>query len=134
MWLDVGVGRAEQLPGALDREALDDIDEFAAAVEAVAGIAFERLVAHLVPERLAHRAAHDVLRGDELDPVALAASLVVERPAHRRVGVGERRPAWAPTRKCTAGLIRLRTPGERALRARQQRTWRYSVKYYVYSV
>ena len=62
----------------------------AAAVEAVAGIALERLVADLVPERLAHGAAHDVLRGDELDPDALAARLVVERGAHLRIGVGER--------------------------------------------
>ena len=62
----------------------------AAAVEAVAGIALERLVADLVPERLAHGTAHDVLRSDELDPDALAARLVVERGAHLRIGVGER--------------------------------------------
>ena len=87
--LDVGVGRAEQRLRALDDEAFDDVDILAAAVEAIPGIALECLVAHLVSERLAHRAAHDVLGGDELDLDALAARLVVQRFAHRRIGVGE---------------------------------------------
>ena len=88
--LDVGVGRAEERLRALDGEALDDVDVLAAAVEAVSGITLQRLVAHLVSERLAHRSAHDVLRCDELDLGALAARLAVERFAHRRVGIGQR--------------------------------------------
>ena len=90
MWLDIGVGGAEQLLCARDGEAFDHIDMLAAAVEAVAGIALERLVADFVAERLAHRAAHDVLRSDELDPGALAARLVVKRGAHFRIGINER--------------------------------------------
>ena len=82
--LHVGVGRAEELLCPLDGEALDDVDVLAAAVEAPPGVAFERLVADLVPERLAHRAARDVLRGDELDVGALAPRLALERLAHRR--------------------------------------------------
>ena len=49
-----------------------------------------RLVSDLVSERLSHRAAHDVLRGEQLDLAPLAASLCVECFAHRSVGVGER--------------------------------------------
>ena len=43
----------------------------------------------LVPERLAHRPAHDVLRGDELDLRALADRLGIERLAHRGIGLRE---------------------------------------------
>ena len=89
MRLHVGVGGAEEFLCALDGEALDDVDVFSAPVEAVSGITLQRLVADLVSERLAHRAAHDVLRGDELDLDALAPRLVVERLAHRRIGLGE---------------------------------------------
>ena len=89
MRLHVGVGGAEEFPCALDGEALDDVDVFAAPVEAVSGITLQCLVADLVSERLAHRAAHDVLRSDQLDLGALAARLVVERLAHRRIGLGE---------------------------------------------
>ena len=62
--LHVGVSGTKEFPRALDGEALDDIHILAAAVEAVAGIALQRLVADLVSELLAHRAAHDVLRSD----------------------------------------------------------------------
>ena len=89
MRLDVGIGGAEEFLRALDGEAFDDVDVLSAPVEAVSGIALQRLVADLMPERLAHRAAHDVLRGDELDLGALAARLVVERLAHRGIGLGE---------------------------------------------
>ena len=89
MRLHVGIGGAEKVPCALDSEAFDDVDVLAAAVEAVSGIALQRLVADLVSKRLAHRAAHDVLRGNELNLDALAARLVVERLAHRRIGLGE---------------------------------------------
>ena len=88
--LNIGVDRAEERLRALDGEALDDVDILAAAVEAVSGIAFERLVADLVSKRLAHRSAHHILRGDELDLGPLPARLAVERFAHRRVGVGQR--------------------------------------------
>ena len=53
--LDVGVDRAEEFPCALDGEALDDVDVLAAAVKTVSRITLQRLVAHLVSERLAHR-------------------------------------------------------------------------------
>ena len=88
--LHVGIGSAEEFLRAFDGEALDDVDKLAAPMEAVAGIALERLVADLVPERLAHGAAHHVLRSDELDPDALAARLAGERDANLRIGVGER--------------------------------------------
>ena len=87
--LHVGVSGTKEFPRALDGEALNDVDVLAAAVEAVAGIALQRLVADLVSERLAHGAAHDVLRGEELNLGTLAARLVVEGLAHRRIGLGE---------------------------------------------
>ena len=58
------------------------------------GFLFDVIPAHA--SAVAHRAAHDILRGDELDPVALAARLAFERRAHRRVGVGERAPGMGP--------------------------------------
>ena len=69
--LDAG-GLAEELLGALDREALDLVDEFAAAVVALAGIALGVLVGEA-----AALGGHDGRRGvvlarDELDVLLLA--------------------------------------------------------------
>ena len=65
--------RAEQLLGALDRQRLGDVDELAAAVVALARIALGVLVGHHRALRLEHRPRDDVLGGDQLDLVLLAA-------------------------------------------------------------
>ncbi len=80
---------AEQLAGPLDRQVLGHVDELAAAVVALAGIAFGILVRHHRTLRFHHGAAHDVLAGDQLDLVALAAKLVGDGGKERGVTGGK---------------------------------------------
>ncbi len=89
MRLHVGVGAVEQFAGALDRRPLDDVDELAAAVEALAGVALEGLVGDRVAERVEHRAARDVLRRDQFDLRPLALELVGERIGDQRVALAQ---------------------------------------------
>ena len=91
MRLDVGEARAEQLLHALDREGFRDVDVLAAAVIALARQAFGIFVGQHRALRLEHRAADDVLRGDQLDLVALAAELLADHIGDLGIGVGERR-------------------------------------------
>ena len=71
--LDVGVLRAEELLGAVDGELLDDVDVFAAAIPAAAGVALGVFVGEHGALRLHHGGRGEVFRGDQLDVVALAA-------------------------------------------------------------
>ena len=71
--LHVGELAVEQPLGALDGEFLGDVDELAAAVIAPARIALGVFVGHHRALRLEHGAGDDVLGGDQLDLVALAA-------------------------------------------------------------
>ena len=80
---------AEEPAGPLDRQVLGDVDELAAAVVAPARIALGVLVGHHRALRLEHGAADDVLRGDQLDLVALAAELVADGAGDLRVAGGE---------------------------------------------
>ena len=68
-----------------------DVDELAAAVVALARIAFRVFVGQHRPLRLEHGARDDVFRGDELDLVALAAEFELDRAGDLRIGPGERR-------------------------------------------
>ncbi len=86
MGLDVGKGGAEQLLGPLDGQSLGDVDIFAAAVIALAGIAFSILVGQDGPLRLQHRLGDDVLRRNQLDLVALAVQFVFYRVEDFRIG------------------------------------------------
>ena len=88
--LHVGEAAAKEPAGTLDRELLDDVDELATAVVAPAGIAFGVLVGQHRALRLEHRPGDDVLRGDELDLVALAAELQFYGARDLGVGAGER--------------------------------------------
>ena len=88
--LDVGELRAEQLLGALDRQRLGDVDPFAAAVIAIARIAFRVLVGHDRALCFQHGAADDVFRRDQLDLVALAAEFALDRGGDFGVGLGKR--------------------------------------------
>ena len=89
--LDIGEAAVEQSAGALDRQLLGDVDELAAAVIAPARIALGIFVGHHRALRLEHGARDDVLRGDQLDLVALATELEFDRAGDLRIGVGERR-------------------------------------------
>ena len=86
--LDVGVLGAEELLGALDRQPLDHVDELAAAVVAAAGVALGVLVGEHAARRFEHRAADEVLRGDELEPFVLPSALVGD--GGRNLGIGGR--------------------------------------------
>jgi len=77
--LDVGVIGAEELPGAVDRELLGNIDVLAAAVVALRGIALGVLVRQHRSLGLEHARAGVVLGCDQLDVLFLADALVLER-------------------------------------------------------
>ena len=53
----------------------------------MARIAFQGLVGHFVAERLAHRTADDVFRGDELDLRLLARRLILQGSGDQRIAV-----------------------------------------------
>src|SRR6202023_3989225 len=65
--------------GAVDGQLLDDVDVLAAAVVALAGVAFGVLVGEHRALRLEHPRAGVVLRGDQLDVLLLAAALAGDR-------------------------------------------------------
>ena len=76
MGLDVGVLGAEERERAVDGQLLDLVDEAAAAVVAGAGIALGVFVGQGAAHGLQHGGADEVLRGDQLDIIALALQLV----------------------------------------------------------
>ncbi len=90
MRLHIGEVAVEQLLGAVDRQLLGDVDEFAAAVIAPAGIALGVFVGEHRALRLEHRARDDVLRGDQLDLFALALEFLVDRRGDLGIDLGER--------------------------------------------
>ena len=67
MRLHVGMPGAEQLLRSLDGQALDLVDELAAAVVPLPGIALGVLVRQHAADRLQHRRTDEVLRRDQLD-------------------------------------------------------------------
>ena len=87
--LHVGEAGAEQLLGALDRQRLGDVDPLAAAVIALARIAFGVFVGHHRALRFQHRTADDVFRRDQLDLVALAAEFAPDRGGDLGIGLLE---------------------------------------------
>ena len=89
--LHVGEPRAEQFLRALDRQRFRDVDPFAAAVVAGAGIAFRVFVGHHRALRFQHGAADDVFGRDQLDLVALPAEFTLDRGGDFRIGLGQRR-------------------------------------------
>ena len=91
MRLHVGELAAEQLGHALDRQPLGDVDELAAAVIALARQAFGIFVGEHRALRFQHGARDDVLRGDQLDLVALAAEFQLDRLGDLRIDLAQRR-------------------------------------------
>ncbi len=88
--LHVGELAAEQPLGAVDRELLGDVDVLAAAVVALARIAFGVLVGQHAAGRLEHRLGDDVLRSDQLDLVLLAPELLADRIGDLGIFFGDR--------------------------------------------
>ena len=87
--LDVRVLGAEQLLRAVDRGLLDLVDDLAAAVVALPGIALRVLVGRHRTDGFEDRRPREVLRGDQLDLVALALELATDQLGDLRVDVGE---------------------------------------------
>ncbi len=76
MGLHVGVFGAEDLLGAIAGEVLDDVGELAAAVIALAGVAFGVLVGEDRAGGFEDGFADEVFRGDQFEAFMLAAGLV----------------------------------------------------------
>ncbi len=89
--LHVGEGAVEQLAGAIDRQLLGLVDFLAAAVVAPAGIALGIFVGEHRARSLEHGARDDVLRGDQLDLLALAVQLAFQHGVDRGIRLGEAR-------------------------------------------
>ncbi len=70
--LHVDVLRAEDFLCAIDRQLLDHVDIFAAAIPAFARVAFGIFVRQAGSLRLHHGAAGEIFRGDQFDVFALA--------------------------------------------------------------
>ena len=77
--LHVRVLGPEERLRPVDRELLDLVDDLAAAVVALAGVPLGVLVRRHRPDRLEHRGPGEVLRGDQLDLVALPLELGAEQ-------------------------------------------------------
>ena len=75
--LDIGVLGAEQLAGTVDGDLLDLVHKLAAAVVAMAGVAFRVLVRQHTAHGRHHGGGDDVLAGDQLNVLALASQLTV---------------------------------------------------------
>ncbi len=90
MRLNVRVRGAEQFFGSLDRQGFRHVDVFAAAVVALAGIAFRVFVGEHRALRLEHARAGVVFRGDQLDVVFLAFALAGDRLREFWIETGNR--------------------------------------------
>ena len=84
--LDVGMFGAEKLLGAVDRQLLGAVDEFAAAVIALAGIALGVLIGEHRAHRFEHRLGDEILRRDQLEAGGLAAHFLAKHI--RDFGIG----------------------------------------------
>ena len=87
--LDVGVLGAEELLRPIDGELLDLVHDLAAAVVALARVALGVLVGEARAERLQHRRRDEVLTGDELEALRLAARLLADEAEDGGIGLGE---------------------------------------------
>ncbi len=89
--LHIGIAAAEQARGPLDRKVFRDVHELAAAIVALAGIAFGVFVRQRRADRLQHGARDDVLRGNQFDFLALTLQLQPDGPRELGVCLAERR-------------------------------------------
>ncbi len=99
MRLHVGVLRAEELLGAIDRQLLDLVGVLAAAVVALARIAFGVLVGEDRAHGFEDRFGNEILRGDQLQAGSLASGFVAEEAGDLRID-GVQRPIHAVVGVC----------------------------------
>ena len=86
--LHIGIIGAEELLGPLNGDVLHHVHALTAAVVALAGIALGVLVRQVAAHGRHDRGGDEVLRGDQLDVVALAAQFQFHR--RRDLGIGRR--------------------------------------------
>ncbi len=91
MRLDVCESTSEKLGNPLDRKVFRDVDKLAAAVVAPPRQALRIFVGEHRALGLQHGAADDVLRGDQLDLVALAAEFKADRLGDLGIAFGKGR-------------------------------------------
>ena len=87
--LHVGVLGAEERLGAVDRELLELVDDLAAAVVALPGVALGVLVGRDRADRLEDRRPREVLGRDQLDLLALPVDLAPEQRGDVGIVLGE---------------------------------------------
>src|SRR5262249_16639602 len=87
VWLHIGAIGPEQLEEAFDGQALGLVDELAAAVITFARQALGIFIRQHRPLGLQYSPARVVLRGDHLEPILLAARLVLDGLPDFRVDV-----------------------------------------------
>ena len=90
MGLYVRVLRPKELLGPLPRQILDHVGKLAAAVVALAGIAFGILISEDRTHSFKHGFADKVLGGDQLQAFVLAANFVIDGSGYLRIGFVER--------------------------------------------
>ena len=100
MRLHVGEAAAEQFRDPLNGEPLDNVDELAAAVIALARQAFGIFVGQHRALRLKHRATDDIFRRDQLDLVALAPEFLADGIGNLRIAFAERGGEKSLLREC----------------------------------
>ena len=83
--LYIDIFYTKELLGAVNSQLLGYIDEFAAAVVALAGVTFGILVGENTALCFHNSLGYDVLRGDKLQLGALAAQLVFDSLSYGRV-------------------------------------------------
>ena len=88
--LDVGVIGAEELFGAVAGQVFDHVGILAAAVVALAGVAFGIFIGEDRTGRFQHRLADKVLRRDHLQAFMLALNFMLHGGGNFGVGLGER--------------------------------------------
>jgi hypothetical protein len=76
-------------PNSPIARALHDVDELAAAVVALAGIAFGVLVRQDRAGGFEHGRAHEVFRRDQLEAAVLPVQFVAQRGGDLGIGLGE---------------------------------------------
>ncbi len=78
MRLNVGMLGAEELLGAIASQVLDDVNEFAAAVIALAGITFRVFIREDAAGGLQNRFRSEVFAGDQFEAAVLALDFVLD--------------------------------------------------------
>jgi len=87
--LDVDVLGSEEAFGSIAGQIFDDVGELAAAIVALAGIAFRILVGEDGANCFKHGARDKVLGGDHLEAFVLADDFVFDLRGDFRIGGGE---------------------------------------------